>query len=321
MSERRLFRSLEFKSRGGILRFKVETILLTFSAFLHTLRQCSARYTNEIHPRVQQNSIVCRPNVLKYKLHKQRLQRAATEVLVADDPFCLRVEVKVAPEHPLEVNFLDTKLDREYLRKLGDAEPPAAQRRRKYDVSPLRSKVNVLIVFLVERLGSFVVVVQERIRLLRQRIRLLRQRILLARKPTLALLAPPEIVLHALTGKEAAHDRVRLLDELRQMVIRLHRRLLELRHKPIQLVNDEDGPQAVDPRLAQHGHRLGEGGKDEVRAIGSPETVDENQEFRTCEETPSTTSTRTRAPSTRRDAVDTSLEKSTCPGVSIMFIT
>src|SRR5712671_5047756 len=42
---------------------------------------------------------------------------------------------------------------------------------------------------------------------------------------------------------------------------------------------------------------------------------------RTCEETPSTTSTRTRAPSTRRDAVDTSLEKSTCPGVSIMFMT
>ena len=41
ISERRLLRSLEFKSRGGILRFRVETILLIFSAFLRppTVRQ------------------------------------------------------------------------------------------------------------------------------------------------------------------------------------------------------------------------------------------------------------------------------------------
>jgi len=41
----------------------------------------------------------------------------------------------------------------------------------------------------------------------------------------------------------------------------------------------------------------------------------------TCVQTPSTTSTRTRAPSHNREAVETSLEKSTCPGVSIMLIT
>lgn len=42
MSESRLIRSFEFKSRGGILRFRVETILLIFSAFLRppTLGQC-----------------------------------------------------------------------------------------------------------------------------------------------------------------------------------------------------------------------------------------------------------------------------------------
>src|SRR6266850_38484 len=34
MSERRLLRSLEFNSRGEILRFRVEIILLIFSAFL-----------------------------------------------------------------------------------------------------------------------------------------------------------------------------------------------------------------------------------------------------------------------------------------------
>ena len=40
---------------------------------------------------------------------------------------------------------------------------------------------------------------------------------------------------------------------------------------------------------------------------------------RTCVQTPSTTSTRTSAPSHRRDAMETSDEKSTCPGVSIIF--
>jgi hypothetical protein len=43
MSERRLFRSLEFKSRGGILRLRVETILLIFSAFLYLLSIVGAR--------------------------------------------------------------------------------------------------------------------------------------------------------------------------------------------------------------------------------------------------------------------------------------
>src|ERR1700692_3969712 len=40
----------------------------------------------------------------------------------------------------------------------------------------------------------------------------------------------------------------------------------------------------------------------------------------TCVQTPSTTSTRTRAPSHSLEAVDTSVVKSTCPGVSIILI-
>jgi len=46
-----------------------------------------------------------------------------------------------------------------------------------------------------------------------------------------------------------------------------------------------------------------------------------NNNARTCVQTPSTTSTRTSAPSHNREAVETSLEKSTCPGVSIILIT
>ena len=46
-----------------------------------------------------------------------------------------------------------------------------------------------------------------------------------------------------------------------------------------------------------------------------------NSDAQTCVQTPSTTSTRTRAPSHNREAVETSLEKSTCPGVSIILMT
>jgi len=168
-------------------------------------------------------------------------------VLVADDPLRLRVEVKVAPERPLEVRFPDPQLVREDLSEFGDAESPAPESAREHDVSLPRGKVDVLVVLLLKaiRVGRLVVVVHAE-----------RVRVLLAREPALALLAPPEVVLHALAGKEAAHDRVRLLDELSEVMVRLERRLLEFRHETVQLVDDEDGTQAVDPRLAQDGNRL-----------------------------------------------------------------
>ena len=162
---------------------------------------------------------------------------------MADDPLRLRVEVKVAPERALEVRFPDPQLVREDLSEFGDAESPAPESAREYDVSLPRGKVDVLVVLLLKaiRVGRLVVVVHaERVRV----------RVLLAREPALALLAPPEVVLHALAGKEAAHDRVRLLDELSEVMVRLERRLLEFRHETVQLVDDEDGTQAVDPRLA-----------------------------------------------------------------------
>jgi hypothetical protein len=43
------------------------------------------------------------------------------------------------------------------------------------------------------------------------------------------------------------------------MMVRLDWRLLEFRHETVQLVDDEDGSQAVDPRLTQDGNRLSEG--------------------------------------------------------------
>jgi len=86
-------------------------------------------------------------------------------VLVTDDPLRLRVEVKIAPERSLEVRFLDPQLDREYLREFGDAESPAAKRRGEHDVSLLRSKVDVFIVFLLKAFRRLVV--HERVRLLR----------------------------------------------------------------------------------------------------------------------------------------------------------
>ena len=169
---------------------------------------------------------------------------------MTDDPLRLRVEVKVAPECPLEVRFPDPQLVREDLSEFGDAESPAPESAREHDVSLPRGKVDVLVVLLLKviRVGRLVVVVvhAERVRV----------RVLLAREPALALLAPPEVVLHALAGKEAAHDRVRLLDELSEVMVRLERRLLEFRHETVQLVDDEDGTQAVDPRLAQDGNRL-----------------------------------------------------------------
>src|SRR6266478_2572299 len=168
-------------------------------------------------------------------------------MLVTNNPFCLRVEVKVAPEYSLEVSFLDPKFVREYLRKFSDAESPAAKRRSEHDVSLHRSKVDILVVFLLKVSSSLVVY---------ECVRLLCQGILLACKPTLAFLPPTEIILHALASKETAHDGVCLFDELRQMMIRLHWRLLEFRHETIQFVDDEDRAQAVWPRLSQSRHRV-----------------------------------------------------------------
>lgn len=170
---------------------------------------------------------------------------------MTDDPLRLRVEVKVSPERPLEVRFPDPQLVREDLSEFGDAESPAPESAGEHDVSLPRGKVDVLVVFLLKVIVGRLVVVHERVR-----VRLLRDGVLPAREPALALLAPTEVILHALAGKETAHDRVRLLDELREVMIRLQRRLLEFRHETVQLVDDENGTQAVDPRLAQDGNRL-----------------------------------------------------------------
>ena len=187
---------------------------------------------------------------------------------MTDDPLRLRVEVKVAPERPLEVRLPDPQLDREDLREFGDAESPAAESTCEHDVPLPRGKVDVLVVFLLKVIGRLVIVHVHVHVHNHERVRLPRDGVLPAREPALALLAPTEVVLHALAGKEAAHDRVRLLDELREVVVRLQRRLLEFRHETVQLVDDEDGTQAVDPRLAQDGNRLSGGG---VRASRLPE--------------------------------------------------
>ena len=160
---------------------------------------------------------------------------------MTDHPLRLRVEVKVAPERPLEVRFPDPQLVREDLSEFGDAESPAPESAGEHDVSLPRGKVDVLVVLLMKVIGRLVV---------HERVRLLRDGVLLSREAALALLAPTEVILHALAGKETAHDRVRLLDELREVMVGLQRRLLELRHETIQLVDDENGAQAVDPRLA-----------------------------------------------------------------------
>lgn len=161
---------------------------------------------------------------------------------MTDHPLRLRVEVKVAPERPLELRFLDPQLGREDLSEFGDAESPAPESAGENDVSLPRGKVDVLVVLLLKVTGRLVVV--------HERVRLLRDGVLPSREPTLALLAPTEVIVHALAGKETAHDRVRLLDELREVMIGLQRRLLELRHETVQLVDDENGTQAVGPRLA-----------------------------------------------------------------------
>jgi len=204
------------------------------------------------HPRIQQNGVVHCPDVLEHELNKQRLQRTATEVLVTDNPLRLRVEVKVAPERSLEVSFPDPQLDGEDLSELGNAESPASESRGEYNVSLPWGKVDVLVVFLLKVVARLVIIHE-------RRVRLLRSGLLPAREPAFALLAPTEVVLHALAGKETARDRVYLLDELREMMVRLDRRLLEFRHETVQLVDDEDGSQAVDPRLTQDGNRLSEG--------------------------------------------------------------
>jgi hypothetical protein len=238
-------RNLEIKGRNNFVNF----VGISAAADARSKSLTLARQRKKKHPRVQQNGVVHRPDVFEHELYKQRLQRTTTEVLVTNDPLRLRVEVKVAPECPLEVGFPDPQLDREYLGEFGDAEAPAPESGRKHDVSPLRGKVDVLVVFLLKVVGRLVIC---------ECIRLLRRGILLPCKSALALLAPTEVVLHALSGKETAHDCVRLLDELRDVMMRLHRRLLEFRHEAIQLVDDEYGTQAIDPRLTQDGHRLSE---------------------------------------------------------------
>ncbi len=160
---------------------------------------------------------------------------------MTDNPLCLRVEVKVAPERSLEVSFPDPQLDGEDLSELGNAESPASESRGENNVSLPWGKVDVLVVFLLKVIARLVIH--------EHRVRLLRGGLLPAREPAFALLAPTEVVLHALAGKETARDRVCLLDELREMMVRLDRRLLEFRHETVQLVDDEDGSQAVDPRL------------------------------------------------------------------------
>ena len=168
---------------------------------------------------------------------------------MTNDPLRLWVEVKVAPERSLEVSFTDPQFDPEYLGEFGDAESPVPESGGEHHVSLLWGKVDVFIVLLLKVVSRLVV---------RERVRLLCGGVLLACEPALALLAPTEVVLHALAGKETAHDRVCLLDELRELMIRLHRRLLEFRHEAVHLVDDENGTQAIDPRLTQDGDRLSE---------------------------------------------------------------
>lgn len=98
------------------------------------------------------------------------------------------------------------------------------------------------------------------------------------------------------------------------MVVRLGRREPELGDQPVHLVDDEQGLEVVEPRLAEDGDSLHRGGE-----AGSTDdcTCELFRPRHTCVQTPSTTSTKTRAPSHSRLAVDTSDAKSTCPGVSI----
>lgn len=98
-------------------------------------------------------------------------------------------------------------------------------------------------------------------------------------------------------------------------MVRFDRRELKFGDETVKFIYHQDGSKSVEPSLAQHRDSLSR--EIEILFHARVETVI----ILTWVQTPSTTSTRTRAPSHTRDAVDTSLEKSTCPGVSIMFTT
>src|SRR6266702_512692 len=145
-------------------------------------------------------------------------------MFVTNDFLRLRVQVKIPPQYSPEVGFFDSQFIREYLGEFSDAEPPATESRSEYDVSLLWGKVDILVVFLLEIVSCLVV---------HKCVCLLRNGILLTCDPPLAFFTPSEIVLHTLASKEAAHDCICLLDELREMVIRLHGRLPEFRYETV----------------------------------------------------------------------------------------
>ena len=96
-------------------------------------------------------------------------------------------------------------------------------------------------------------------------------------------------------------------------MIRFDRGEFEFSDETVKLVDNEDGPETVQPCLPKDSNGL--------KQVRRQFSVTNGNNAQTCVQTPSTTSTRTSAPSHNREAVETSLEKSTWPGVSIILIT
>ncbi len=89
--------SFDFRSRGGILRLRRDTIFDTFSESLALVSKHLASKENTKYSRIQNDGIIYCPEIFEDELHKQRFEGTPFQMLVADDTLRFGVQVEIAP--------------------------------------------------------------------------------------------------------------------------------------------------------------------------------------------------------------------------------